>query len=114
MSAVSDAVLIAISPASILITKDSLSSKTGGRFLAVRRSAPRTLWILRTTRSVMWRFTFFISTRTGLRSETAGRGGGDGSGAASQGADGASGDAEATAAVGGAGSGAEAPAGATG
>src|SRR5437773_12095811 len=64
MSAVSEAVLMAISPASILITNDSLSSKTGGRLFAVRSRAPRRLWISRTTRSVICIWTFFISTRT--------------------------------------------------
>src|ERR1700730_3722090 len=62
---------MAISPASILSTDDSLSSKTGGRFFTVRRSAPRRLWMARTTPSLTCRFTFFISTRTAPRSAPA-------------------------------------------
>src|SRR5206468_12429741 len=71
---VRDAVVKAISPASTLITKESRSSKTGGRLAAVRRSAPRRLWIFRTTPSATCRFTFFISTRTGPRAEAGGGG----------------------------------------
>src|SRR6185436_18072863 len=65
---------MAISPASILITNESRMSNTGGRLLAVRRSAPRRLWIFSTTPSATWRFTFFISTRTGPRADAAGGG----------------------------------------
>src|SRR5438093_2444824 len=122
MSAVSEALLMAVSPASILITNDSLSSKTGGRLFAVRSRAPRRLWISRTTRSVICIWTFFISTRTAppeatgtgdgrgdsvggpAATEVPGEGAGDGSGARAGGpgaaADGGGGDAE-TAADGG-------------
>src|SRR6185503_6797318 len=65
---------MAISPASILITNESRMSNTGGRLLAVRRSAPRRLWIFSTTPSVTWRFTFLTSNRTGARDDAGGGG----------------------------------------
>jgi hypothetical protein len=64
MSAESDSVPIAISPESMRIRNDSLSSKTGGVPGLVATSAPRSAWIESWMPSLRCRFTLRISAWT--------------------------------------------------